>query len=308
MLIDDVSASRANMPVPLTDAIAFQMQNVWEALPEVGWQEPVRRLLDTTPCTPPFRHTWFEILMHPPMRGGASVPMGVTCTIRSIDEAILDMNQTKTGAARRHGVKVVGDLADAGAARFVGGAWIGNFFGRIAPVTLVYLPLDDHDMMLPSRSPSGDGYNVIVLDLMDGGSVIGRPMPPQPETAMVNAAWHLAYFLAILHVKNIVVEEHVPSVKMQRARCRRGRPPFVTYKTLRVVSPGSAAPRDGERRPPTHSVPFHLVRGHFSHYSEERPLFGKYPGTFWIPAHARGNSEVGTVLKDYDVVQSGAAS
>jgi len=44
---------------------------------------------------------------------------------------------------------------------------------------------------------------------------------------------------------------------------------------------------------------YHLVRGHFATYSEERRLFGKHVGTFFIPAHVRGSAEAGAVVKDY---------
>lgn len=32
----------------------------------------------------------------------------------------------------------------------------------------------------------------------------------------------------------------------------------------------------------------HIVRGHFATYTDDAPLFGKYTGTYWRPAHARG--------------------
>lgn len=43
----------------------------------------------------------------------------------------------------------------------------------------------------------------------------------------------------------------------------------------------------------------HICRGHFSRYGEDKPLFGKYVGDFWIPDHVRGSAKLGTVDKDY---------
>lgn len=43
----------------------------------------------------------------------------------------------------------------------------------------------------------------------------------------------------------------------------------------------------------------HSVRGHFRHYSPERPLFGKHVGTFFIPAHVRGAKSLGELKKGY---------
>jgi hypothetical protein len=45
----------------------------------------------------------------------------------------------------------------------------------------------------------------------------------------------------------------------------------------------------------------HICRGHFSHYSEEKPLFGRIAGTFWVPAHVRGSAKEGVIVSDYNV-------
>jgi hypothetical protein len=45
----------------------------------------------------------------------------------------------------------------------------------------------------------------------------------------------------------------------------------------------------------------HIARGHFRHYTEEHPMFGKYAGTFYIPLHTRGTRQAGVVSKDYAV-------
>jgi hypothetical protein len=119
-----------------------------------------------------------------------------------------------------------------------------------------------------------------------------------------HAVWTIALWsCAFLHCRNVALDAHRPDDKLQRARIRRKKIPFVAYKTLRVVAPGESRTHDGagESLPYQGVMPIHLVRGHFAHYSEERPLFGRYSGTFWIPAHVRGNREVGTVLKDYRV-------
>jgi hypothetical protein len=116
---------------------------------------------------------------------------------------------------------------------------------------------------------------------------------------------------ALLNCRNIVTDDHPPDATMQRARTRRGKPPFVTYKTLRVIAPSSVRASGGHapgRQPPQGQLPLHLVRGHFATYTDDAPLFGKYAGRFWIHAHARGNVTVGTVLKDYKVEHDGRQS
>jgi hypothetical protein len=43
----------------------------------------------------------------------------------------------------------------------------------------------------------------------------------------------------------------------------------------------------------------HLVRGHLAHYTQERPLFGRLVGTYYIPAHTRGKETDGIINKNY---------
>jgi hypothetical protein len=45
----------------------------------------------------------------------------------------------------------------------------------------------------------------------------------------------------------------------------------------------------------------HMVRGHYSTYSEDAPLFGRVTGTFWVPAHVRGTATEGVVSSEYRV-------
>lgn len=45
----------------------------------------------------------------------------------------------------------------------------------------------------------------------------------------------------------------------------------------------------------------HICRGHFATYGDDHPLFGKYTGKYWIPAHIRGSAGKGVVIKDYEL-------
>jgi hypothetical protein len=61
-------------------------------------------------------------------------------------------------------------------------------------------------------------------------------------------------------------------------------------------------PSTGANRTDDHpKKALHIARGHFAHYTEDRPLFGKYTGTFWRPAHVRGSADFGTVKSTYKV-------
>src|SRR5258708_34832504 len=45
----------------------------------------------------------------------------------------------------------------------------------------------------------------------------------------------------------------------------------------------------------------HICRGHFAHYTEDKKLFGKYAGTFWVSQHVRGSQQTGIAAKDYRI-------
>lgn len=108
---------------------------------------------------------------------------------------------------------------------------------------------------------------------------------------------------AFTHCKNVSIVEQLPSRQERRQAQKRGYTP-VRYRTV-VIDPTkqrstneNPLPAASEDKPHRR---IHLARGHFAHYTEDKPLFGKYTGTFWRPAHVRGSAEVGTVYKDYKV-------
>lgn len=47
------------------------------------------------------------------------------------------------------------------------------------------------------------------------------------------------------------------------------------------------------------SKSFHVCRGHFKTFTDDKPLFGRVVGTFWWPAQVRGSKRLGEVEKEY---------
>lgn len=85
---------------------------------------------------------------------------------------------------------------------------------------------------------------------------------------------------------------------------RKSGVPTVRYRVLGIDGAATAARGTSEVSDPNgppRRLSLHIVRGHFAHYSPERPLFGKYAGTFWMPQHVRGSPSAGVVVKDYRV-------
>jgi hypothetical protein len=111
----------------------------------------------------------------------------------------------------------------------------------------------------------------------------------------------LVYGLGIsfMHCKNVRQIEHKDDPG-ERFR-KQYKVKKITYKTL-VIDPMKEVLRtEGQSESLGLGRALHICRGHFSHYSEEKPLFGKYSGSFWIPDHVRGKKEHGEVVKDYSV-------
>lgn len=107
--------------------------------------------------------------------------------------------------------------------------------------------------------------------------------------------------LALINVKNIEIVD-APTPRLSKKARRRGKKnPALTFKTIQLPgATGTSTPGTGDVR----DLAWHLVRGHFATYTTDNPRFGDKThgvGTFWIPAHARGQKQHGIVQKDYEV-------
>jgi hypothetical protein len=103
------------------------------------------------------------------------------------------------------------------------------------------------------------------------------------------------------HCKNVTVLDDAPPAKLAKRNAEKGRPPL-TWKTLEI-DPLVTAIRRGPQGEPGQraTAAMHIVRGHFSTY-DEKPLFGKWRGTWFVPSHLRGSLERGLAGKDYSVL------
>ena len=112
---------------------------------------------------------------------------------------------------------------------------------------------------------------------------------------------NLTFFsLALLNTKNI---EMVDSHTSAKGGKRRNRYKGERHYTLRIRPDSSRSANNEEDHQPTGvKSSFHFARGHFKTYTEDAPLFGKYTGTYWWEAHARGAKSSGEITKDYKVI------
>lgn len=107
---------------------------------------------------------------------------------------------------------------------------------------------------------------------------------------------------------NIELVDQPPNPRLSAISEREFGRPLTTYKVLKVNTghkeyygrDKDTGLRDFDPRR------MHVVRGHHAEYGTNgRGLhFGKYERKIWIPAHVRGNEELGIVVKDYEVASS----
>lgn len=108
--------------------------------------------------------------------------------------------------------------------------------------------------------------------------------------------------ISFMHCKNVVLED-APFIgpRQQRRALERKGIQQARFKTLVIDPMKQVLKTEGGIEHNGLKKALHICRGHFATYSEDKPLFGRYSGTFWKPAHVRGNADNGTVYKDYKV-------
>lgn len=109
--------------------------------------------------------------------------------------------------------------------------------------------------------------------------------------------------VSLLHCSNVKPIVEVPPMQRQeRRRMERAGHKPIEYKRL-TVKPHSSRSGTGSSDESGEGMAIHLVRGHFKTYTPERPLLGKYSGTYWWQPMVRG-TEKRVVVKDYEVEEA----
>jgi hypothetical protein len=156
-----------------------------------------------------------------------------------------------------------------------------------------------------SSWPHAMGFAVLpdgsIGGLHHGIARAGTPTPAALETALVCLAFYAGLATTFCHCHNVGTTEHHPSRQQRRFRERRGQPPLVSWRTIDILPVTQLLSEQGglDQHGLAHAL--HLVRANFAHYTEERPLFGKYVGTFYRPQHVRGRDRERLSGHDYRV-------
>lgn len=142
------------------------------------------------------------------------------------------------------------------------------------------------------------GVGQQVTDAMErntGKNADQGKLPVQIATLMALRTFQFA------NCQNVDLVEVEPRLsRQQRRHHERTGEPVNTWHELRIGAIGGQR-ATGPAGPSQGLVRQHICRGHFATYTEERKLFGKYAGRFWIPATVKGNPARGRADKGYVV-------
>lgn len=126
-------------------------------------------------------------------------------------------------------------------------------------------------------------------------------------TAIARSEWDMATLVALrtvtfLNCRNVVVREPTRTRTVARRIARTG----VTVNEIHVAPVGSWTRSQRTGKAIEGAAPLTTVRGHLARYGIDGRglLFGKYTGTFWIPAHARGHRDIGESHHDYLIAEA----
>lgn len=127
------------------------------------------------------------------------------------------------------------------------------------------------------------------------------------EDAVSTTMHILGLGISFLHCKNVLRNQSEDD-RGERWHRRTGQP-RLRFTTIDINPMRQVLRTEGNSELTGIRRALHMVRGHFSHYTEDRPLFGRsgMHGDFWMPQHVRGSADQGAVVKDYAVGAPGTS-
>jgi hypothetical protein len=292
------SASRAHK-IKIDDACSYYFD---------GTDQEKWSLNDFPFLVPPFDQVWLEAVLP-----------------RTIVTELFGGERRAVGAAFPHSIAVLIDRADARedgvnniAADFaeqhqrlpdgtrhilmMSAFWEGaNFDIGYAGLRVVTVRHDGS----PCWHTLGDGrvsnYTCIPKERAD---LVGATVAQEWVTWITNPA---LLALSFLNCRNTVVAE-TPAPRAERRRRERAGLPIAKYHVLQIEAIRRAVAQRMAASGESKAKALHFCRGHFATYDDDHPLFGRYSGRFWRPAHTRGTVKSGVVVKDYSYASGGTGN
>lgn len=112
----------------------------------------------------------------------------------------------------------------------------------------------------------------------------------------------IIYGIVLMHCKNVKLIEE-PKASLKRMLNKHKKNPETIYKIIDILPFRKLLKQETDEELEKTGIhkALHICRGHLRTYDELKPLFGKYSGTYFVPAHLRGKQINGVVSKDYNV-------
>lgn len=121
------------------------------------------------------------------------------------------------------------------------------------------------------------------------------------EKGLISSIYPMYMAISLMHCKNVTRVAHEIPDDVQKKRQRKKRPALSRYYTLEIDALKEDVRAQGGAKSGGFKRAIHQRRGHFKHYTPERPLFGKHVGRWFWANQLVGTPEVGRVEKDYAV-------
>jgi hypothetical protein len=157
---------------------------------------------------------------------------------------------------------------------------------------------------VPLRVTSGPGEPSIPAEMLEMRNDGGDQLLTQTLFGNLDVLANPCLMaLSMCHMRGVVVEpeqRELPPKVLARQTKELGHEP-VLFRTLTIRTRSIREVANGETGEAGPVRRLHFARGHFKHYTKDKPLFGKYVGTVWCPEHVRGAVTRGAVVKDYRV-------
>lgn len=148
------------------------------------------------------------------------------------------------------------------------------------------------------------GFHLLETDLITPAKNSNYD-PNEPMNGFITGIFnHLFTAIMFMNCKNISLIEVDPNQRLKQSVVKhmnkKGMKPLTKYYTLDIDPMKHVLRKEGCIEKNGVKKAFHVCRGHFKKY-EGKGLFGKYPGTYWIPQHMKGSNLEGAIVKDYNI-------
>ncbi len=174
--------------------------------------------------------------------------------------------------------------------------------GEIMEMGIAFVLISDRGQVLsPTKHVRYDPSSKFLSILKEVAAREGHDERNLTMNAMKAVCFPIWLALTFMNCKGVATERVAPvPEKLQKSRQSKGKGRLHRAHVI-VIDPMRRVIKAGTGENHYSAKALHIVRGHFREY-DEKPLFGKYRGLFWVPMHTAGN--VGEVQRNPYSVKS----